>query len=99
MKENIPLESAEERANRMWRNNHITRKLNAKDQSVKIIDDYGQPDWKKINDAYIAGKLRKSILEIFQAKRNDVIINYIAALKHQKRKLLLEKIKRLERDQ
>jgi hypothetical protein len=91
----VPVETAEERATRMWRNNEITRKLKsdpkAMDHHQTILDE-------KANERDIAFKIKKYALEIFNTNKQSKIAMYRAALKHQRRRLLLEKLKRLERD-
>jgi hypothetical protein len=96
------LESAQERATRIWRNNQITR-------SIQIINEkLGITQNETVNiphqeataeEKSIARSIKKYALEIFIQNKHDKINYYMASIKSQKRRLMLEKLKRLERDQ
>jgi hypothetical protein len=87
MDEDVPkLETAEERATRIWRNFKIIRESKTTIPESPVIT-YPMP-----------ANFRKMILEIFAEKRSDIIIQYQIAIQNQRRRLMLEKLKRLERD-
>ena len=91
----VPVETAEERATRMWRNNEITRNLKA---DPKAMDHHQTILDEKANERDIAFKIKKYALEIFETNKQSKIALYRAAIKHQRRRLMIEKLKRLERD-
>jgi hypothetical protein len=84
------LETAEMRAKRIWRNQQMLRKMVAENTTQETTVTY--------EPSRVAQAFRKAVLEVFTTNKNNKIQMYIAALKHQKRRLLIEKIKRLERD-
>jgi hypothetical protein len=95
MKADIPnqLETAEMRATRMWRNNVITKSIQqpeAKVQQPSTIDHY-DPSLARIKRV-----LHKEIMSVFETNRRNVIMQYQASIAHQKRILMLEKLRRLE---
>jgi hypothetical protein len=85
------LETAQERAARIWRNNQITRGI-TQNETVNI------PQPCTTEERSIARSIRKYALEMFIQNKRDKINYYIASIKSQKRRLMLEKLKRLERD-
>jgi hypothetical protein len=96
------LESAEERAARIWRNNQITRSIQmineklgiTQNETVNIPHQNATAEEKSI-----ARSIKKYALEIFMQNKRDKINYYVASIKSQKRRLMLEKLRRLERDQ
>jgi hypothetical protein len=97
MKADIPnqLETAEERATRMWRNNVITKSIQQPEAKVQ------QPSTTIQHDPSLARIKRifhKEIMSVFETNRRNVIMQYQASIAHQKRILMLEKLRRLEND-
>ena len=97
MIEDIPLETAEERAQRIWRNNQLTRKITQpRNGEVKSLEIVAQE--KTIEYEIRRRSIIKEVKEIFQKKRTDLLAYYTASIRAEKRKLMLEKLRRLERD-
>jgi hypothetical protein len=94
MIENPPLETAEERAARIWRNNQITRSI-TQNETVNIP----QPCTTDAEIRSLGRSIRKFALEVFIQNKKNKINYYVASIKSQKRRLMLEKLRRLERDQ
>jgi hypothetical protein len=88
-------ESARERAQRIWRNNQIQKESMAIDESdVQALIDQSQQD-KRFNT--IRAKLLRSMKQIISNTQHiETIQLYKASLMIRKRKLLEEKLKRLE---
>jgi hypothetical protein len=95
MKVDLPtqLETAEERATRMWRNNHITKSITQPQAKIQ------QPSTITQSDPSLARLKRvfhKEIMSVFETNRTNVITHYQVSIAHQKRILMLEKLRRLE---
>jgi hypothetical protein len=95
MKEDIPnqLETAEERATRMWRNANITKSITrpqAKVQQPSTIAQF-DPSLARIKRVF-----HKEIMSVFVSNKENLITQYLASIAHQKRRLMLEKLRRLE---
>jgi len=95
------LESAQERATRIWRNNQITRSIQIINEKLGITQNetVNIPQPCTTEERSIARSIRKYALEMFIQNKRDKINYYMASIKSQKRRLMLEKLKRLERDQ
>jgi hypothetical protein len=99
MIEDVPLETAEERAQRIWRNNRLTRKImQPKMGETKAVKIVGQELIRDNEEKTIARSLVKYVKQVFETKHNDVLTYYAASIRAEKRKLMLEKLRRLERD-
>lgn len=104
MLEKPVIETAQQRAERIWRNNQIQRKYT-------IIDDTSSPNWDKITEYErsilqdkrlnaISAKLAREIREIVTAKYNQQsIVHYLISIKSRRYRLLKEKLRRLEAEQ
>jgi hypothetical protein len=95
MKADIPtqLETAEERATRMWRNNHITKSITQPQANVQKPSTIAQSDPSL---ARLKRVFHKEIMSVFVSNKENLITQYLASIAHQKRKLMLEKLRRLE---
>lgn len=78
MIEEVPIETAEEKAQRIWRNNLIARKIREyknNPAAIVILDDHGQPDWDKI---LADGVKVKSVEILAQERAKDIEVKRIA---------------------
>ena len=91
MKQPPSLETAEEKAKRRWHNGQVLTKI--RDENVKpnhiSTTQHDEP-------AAIARAFKKAIHEVFETNKNNNIMKYIAAIRHQKQRLLQEKLRRIE---
>lgn len=79
----IPLESARQRAMRIWRNSRI------------LADKQPTTDKEKpLPYRYV--RLRREIMSVFNSKNQEVVEQYAIALNQQYKRLLREKLRRLE---
>lgn len=93
MSEDPPIETARERATRIWRNHYIQH-------HYTIIDDTSDPNWKKIVEQdkrlnSIRSKISRMILTVLLGKNDKAITYYRLALEARHRRLLKEKLKRI----
>jgi hypothetical protein len=97
MEEFIPnqLETAEERATRMWRNNHIVKSIQQPETISQQPLTIAQSD---VSLARLKRMFRKEILSVFEGHQAEIIAKYKASIAHYRRRLMIEKLRRLERD-
>jgi hypothetical protein len=95
MKADIPnqLETAEERATRIWRNAHITKKITQPQAIVQQPSTIAQSDPSL---ARYKREFHKEIMSVFITNKENLITRYQASIAHQRRRLMLEKLRRLE---
>jgi hypothetical protein len=94
MYENVTKETARQRAIRIWHNNWIQQNAKAPDD---IDDSYSV---KALYEERLMNKLRtklaKEILKIFNKRNRTIIENYKISIQARKRRLLTEKLRRLQ---
>jgi hypothetical protein len=92
----FPLETAEQRAKRHWHNGRVSLKIRD-ENTTHVIQSQGQSPPINQPNLHIH-KFRRVMREIFNEKKSDIITHYIASVKSEKHRLLVEKLKRMERD-
>jgi|SRR6516165_4038857 hypothetical protein len=86
-----PLETAEEKAQRKWRNNSILDKVNKLNQIERI--PVNEPS--TVNES-ILRKFKRDIREMLLHNPREIITKYILSIQSRKNRLLKEKLRRLE---
>jgi hypothetical protein len=99
-------ETAADIAKRKWRNNAVRQKIIEKrEQKPKLVEEAKDPEIAEtvINEGRRDGainrlesKFKREIREMLQGDADRNVMLYAASLAHRKRKLLLEKLRRLE---
>jgi hypothetical protein len=89
-------ETARQRAQRIWRNNFI--------QHYNIIDDTSDPDWNKIIEEdkqlnTIRARVSHEVRKIIYSKNTEIVTHYIISLRERRRRLLKEKLARLQKSE
>jgi hypothetical protein len=86
-----PLETAEQKATRYWRNMRLVIKLNNMEQEdqqplIPVKNDY----------LYQLKQFKQDIKAILIGKSSEIITKYMISIQSRKNQLLREKLKRLE---
>jgi vacuolar-type H+-ATPase subunit H len=91
MYDELPKESARQRAQRIWRNNHIQKWAKYPEQ----IDSTIIEDEKRSNQ--IMARINRSIREVLtESNHTKAVSYYMELIRLRKRRLLKEKLRRLE---
>jgi hypothetical protein len=97
-----PNESSEQRAKRKWRNNAIRQRIKEKEAAPPEPKDLEVADVVE-NDGALHGSIKafesrfkKEIRQMLIGHADRILKLHIASIQHQKRRLLLEKLRRLE---
>jgi hypothetical protein len=100
-----PKETAEQIASRKWRNNSISRRFLEEKRKPKIVEVRSEPEIAETikNEGRRDGairrfesKFKKELMALLHSHNEQNLTFYAASLAHQKRSLLLEKLRRLE---
>jgi hypothetical protein len=100
-----PTESSEKRAERMWRNNQLRQKIIASNASSPVVADPNAPpdvatvieNDKKPRAFYgFERKFLKEVRSILDERKQANLEIILAGIRHERRILMLEKIRRLE---
>jgi hypothetical protein len=103
--EDPPKEPARKRAERKWRNYDLRKRVVAARQKPELVDTNNEPEIADTvtNDGRRDGSIRrfeskfkKDIRAMMEGHKQCVRTFYCASLQHQRRRLLLEKLRRLE---
>jgi hypothetical protein len=100
-----PTESSEKRAERMWRNNQLRQKIITRNASSPVVADPNAPpdvatvieNDKKPRAFYgFERKFLKEVRSILDERKHANLEIILAGIRHERRILMLEKIRRLE---
>jgi hypothetical protein len=98
-------ETSRLKAERKWRNNAVTARFLENRQKPKLVEVIAQPEIAEtiINEGRKDGpinrleaKFKREIREMLQGHADKSLKLYVASLAYRKRRLLLEKLRRLE---
>jgi hypothetical protein len=102
-------ETAEEKAKRKWRNNAVRQRfIEKREGAQKAIAEAEESEPPKLADIIendgrrhgpiqnFESKFKREIREMLRGHVDRNLVMYAASLRHQKRRLLLEKLRRLE---
>jgi acetyl-CoA acetyltransferase len=99
-----PTESSEQRAERMWRNNQLRQKIIASNASSPVVaDPNARPEVgtvlenkAKRRPGGFERKFLKEVRSILDERKQQNLEIILAGIRHERRILMLEKIRRLE---
>ena len=90
-------ETAEERAQRYWRNNQVIARILEREKHIEEEIDIAPPQPPLNNYLHQLRKFKRDIKNIVSQRPTEMLTQYLISIQSRKNKLLKEKLKRLER--